>query len=58
MSEVGEQEVDQLEQQFLLTPVGILQKLTAQFEDQTLSRARVSLWHKKLKNGHKSVEIE
>ncbi|CAK9818248.1 Protein GVQW3 [Anthophora plagiata] len=37
-------------------PIEILQRLTAQFGDQTLSRARVFAWHKKFKEGRELVE--
>ncbi|CAK9809091.1 Protein GVQW3 [Anthophora quadrimaculata] len=37
-------------------PIQILQRLTAQFGDQTRSRARVFAWHKKFKEGRELVE--
>ena len=36
--------------------VEILRSLIAQFGDQTLSRARMFIWHKKFKEGREVVE--
>ena len=39
-------------------PAKILQRLAAQFGDQTLSKARVFAWHKAFKKGRERVENE
>jgi hypothetical protein len=39
-------------------PAEILRRLTEQFKEETLSRARVFAWHKQFVEGREYVEIE